>query len=341
MNLSIKTPTELSSIRMNHPLRSMKVSASITLTALIGMSLFAAGQTKAKDKSAEPTSSQIQNLIAKLPQGSSHHLDVAYVPGTRPGTKPDSVQTLDLYVPAGKGPFPLVFWIHGGGWHSGGKLESGINLALKFLPKGFALASINYRLTGDAPFPAQILDCNAALAYLRHDAARYRIDPDRVGVLGHSAGAHLAALMACTGNEKRFSSDPQASLRVQAAVCWAIPADLDRDRGQWPATSMMYNAENAPLWGLFPNKSYDGEFARMASPASYVHADVPPMLIVHGQKDELVPPGQASAFAESLRKAGTSITLRLVPDRGHDVMNAESIEEAIRFFTGVLKPGRN
>jgi acetyl esterase/lipase len=318
----------------------MKESASITLSALIGMSLIASGQTKATDKSAESAASRIQNLIPKLPEGSSHDLGVAYVSGTRPGTKPDSVQTLDLYVPAGKGPFPLVFWIHGGGWHSGGKSESGINLALKFLPKGFALASINYRLTGDAPFPAQILDCNAALAYLRHDAARYRIDPDRVGVLGHSAGAHLAALMACTGNDKRFSPDPQAALRVQAAVCWATPADLDRDRGHWPATSMMYNADSAPLWGFFTNKRYDGEFARMASPTSYVHAGVPPMLIVHGQKDELVPPGQASAFAESLKKAGIRITLRLVPDRGHDVMNAESIAEGIRFFSGILKPGK-
>lgn len=318
----------------------MKESAAITLVVLIGMTLLAAAQTKETDKSVEPSSSKIQNLIVKLPVGSSHHLDVAYVPGTRPGSKPDSVQTLDLYVPAGKGPFPLVFWIHGGGWHSGGKSESGINLALKFLPKGFALASINYRLTGDAPFPAQILDCNAALVYLRHEAAHYRIDPERVGVLGHSAGAHLAALMACAGNEKRFSPDPQASLRVQAAVCWATPADLDRDRGHWPTTSMMYNADSAPLWGLFPNKRYDAEFARMASPASYVHVEVPPMLIVHGRKDELVPPGQASAFAESLKKAGVPIKLRLDPEHGHDVMNAESIDEAIRFFTDVLKPGR-
>lgn len=325
---------------MNQDYRSMKVSAAITLSALIGMSLIASGQTKATTKSAESTSSKIRNLIAQLPKGCSHDLDVAYVPGTRPGTKPDSVQTLDLYVPAGKGPFPLVFWIHGGGWHSGGKLESGINLALKFLPKGFALASINYRLTGDAAFPAQILDCNAALAYLRHDAARYRIDPDRVGVLGHSAGAHLAALMACTGHDKRFSPEPESSLRVQAAVCWATPADLDRDRGNWPATSMMYNADSAPLWGLFPEKRYDGEFARMASPVSYVNAEVPPMLIVHGQKDELVPPGQASAFVDLLKKAGVPVKLRLDPEHGHDVMNAESIDEGIRFFTVVLKPGK-
>lgn len=315
----------------------MKKSTGMTLLALAGLSMVATGQTRQGHEATQSVPPKIQQLIEKLPAGSSHNLNVAYVSGIQSGTKPNSLQTLDLYVPHGKGPFPLVFWIHGGGWHSGDKLESGIHLALKFLPKGFALASINYRLTADSVFPAQIEDCNAALAYLRHRADSYRIDPNRVGTLGHSAGAHLAALMACTGNEKRFSSDQQASLRVQASVCWAIPADLDRDRGKWPATSMMHNAASAALWGFFPSKRYDGEFARMASPASYVHANVPPVLIVHGQQDELVPPGQALAFTESLKKAGVPVTLRLVSNRGHDVMNEESINEAIGFFTRILK----
>nr|MCU0752525.1 alpha/beta hydrolase [Akkermansiaceae bacterium] len=247
-------------------------------------------------------------------------------------------QNLDLYVPPGEGPFPLVFWIHGGGWHSGSKENSGINLALKFLPEGFALASINYRLTADAPFPAQIEDCNAALAYLRKHARKYHLDPQRVGALGHSAGAHLAALMAGTGGGNRFSSGPPESARVQAAVCWATPADLDRERGQWPKDSMMYNGPQAPLWQFFPQKKYDDDFARKASPASYVHPGIPPMIIVHGAKDALVPPGQAVAFANALKHAGVDVTLRLDPDRGHDVMNAPAVGEAIAFFRRVLKP---
>lgn len=316
----------------------MKKSIRLVLMTLASTSLAATAEVAQAAKEAE--SPKIQQLIAKLPAGSSHHLDVAYVAGTQTGSKPDSVQTLDLYVPPGKGPFPLVFWIHGGGWHSGGKLESGIHLALKFVPKGFALASVNYRLSGDAPFPAQIEDCNAALAFLRGRAETYRIDPNRVGTLGHSAGAHLAALMACTGNGQRFSTDPKASLRVQAAVCWAIPADLDRDRGKWPTTSMMHNGVDAPLWGLFPNRRYDGEFARMASPASYVHADIPPIAMVHGQKDDLVPPEQALAFADALKKAGVRLQLRVDPERGHDVMNPESVNEAVGFFTSILKSNK-
>ncbi len=289
-------------------------------------------------RAANPDS---RNLSAQLPPGSGKHFDLAYVAGTKPGLKPDSVQTLDLFVPPGKGPFPLVFWIHGGGWHSGGKENSGINLALKFLPKGFALASINYRLTADAPFPAQIEDCNAALIYLRKHAAEYRLDPNRVGALGHSAGAHLAALMAVTGDSHRFSPNPGADARIQAAVCWATPADLDRERSNWPKNSMMYNGTNAPLWHFFVDKKYDGEFARMASPASYVHREVPPMTIVHGAQDELVPPNQAVAFAEALKKAGVQVALRVDPDRGHDVMNAASVDESVLFFTGILKPSRH
>ena len=101
---------------------------------------------------------------------------------------------------------------------------------------------------------------------------------------------------------------------------------------------MMHNAGDRPLWKFFPNNGYDGEFARMASPASYVHADIPPMAFVHGQKDELVTPGQALAFVDSLKKAGVRVNLRVDPNRGHDVMNPESVNEAVGFFTNILKP---
>jgi acetyl esterase/lipase len=303
-------------------------------TTILALLLFFSGGISQSDAG----DADIRLLIAKLPPGSKHHRDLEYVPGTKPGEKPGSAQNLDLYVPPGEGPFPLVFWIHGGGWHSGSKENSGINLALKFLPEGFALASINYRLTADAPFPAQIEDCNAALAYLRKHARKYHLDPQRVGALGHSAGAHLAALMAGTGGGNRFSSGPPESARVQAAVCWATPADLDRERGQWPKDSMMYNGPQAPLWQFFPQKKYDDDFARKASPASYVHPGIPPMIIVHGAKDALVPPGQAVAFANALKHAGVDVTLRLDPDRGHDVMNAPAVGEAIAFFRRVLKP---
>ena len=120
----------------------------------------------------------------------------------------------------------------------------------------------------------------------------------------------------------------------------SAPADLDRERGVWPKTSMMYNGTNAPLWAFFPGKGYDAEFARMASPASYVHSGVPPMIIVHGARDDLVPPGQAVTFAEALKMAGVPVTLRIDPDYGHDVMNATAVDEAVAFFQRTLKPAK-
>lgn len=273
---------------------------------------------------------QKQKLIARLPAGSTTVLDQAYVEGAKPGSRPDSKQTLDLYVPAGKGPFPVVLWIHGGGWHGGDK-EGGAGLALQFVPAGFALASVDYRYTYDAAFPAQIEDCNAALVWLRKHAEQYHLDADLVGVAGHSAGAHLAALMAVTGDGPQYTRD-NVSVRVQAAVCWAGPFDLDRVRGQWPTNMFAWNPKDPFNQTFFPGGAYDEDFARKASPVSYIHAGVPPMLIVHGGKDTVVPLGQASAFAASAEKAGAKVTFRVDPDHGHDVMNDAATKEAIAFF---------
>ena len=292
----------------------------------IATSISADSETEAAIKA------QKQKLIEKLPVGSLKVLDEPYVEGTKPGSRPGSLQALDLYVPDGDGPFPLVVWIHGGGWHGGDKEASGASLALQFLPNGFALASLDYRYTYDAPFPAQINDCNAALVWLRINAKKYHLDPNRVGVVGHSAGAHLAALMAATGDGKQFSKNPNVSVRVQAAVCWAGPYDLDRERGNWPTNMFAWNPKDPFSKTFFPGGAYDKEFARMASPASYLHAGLPPMLIVHGAKDTTVPLWQAYMFADKLKQLGADVTFRIDPDHGHDVAGAAATKEAIEFF---------
>ncbi len=274
--------------------------------------------------------------MALLPAGSSLLQDIVYAGKPEPGDDPDSRQTLDLFVPPGRGLFPLVIWIHGGGWHEGGKESGGINLARAFLPKGFALASIDYRYVQDACFPAQVEDSNAALIWLRQNAVRYCLDPDRVGVMGHSAGAHLAALMAVTGDGPTFTKGP-VSVRVQAAVCWAPIADLDVDRGQWPARSFLRNPHD-PAMKFYPGGNYDPVLARQASPVSHVHAGIPPILILHGAKDELVPLGQASTFADRLREAGVDVTFHVDPASGHNVMSAGATNEAIQFFQRTLQP---
>jgi len=291
---------------------------------------------KTPEQRAQDDKIRTAKLIAQLPPGTTQALDVGYVDGAQAGKDPDSIQTLDLLVPPGPGPFPLLIWIHGGGWHAGSKEPFVASFASKFFPKGFAVAGVDYRFVQDAPFPAQIEDCDAAIVWLRKHAAQYHLDPDRFGVFGHSAGAHLAALVAVTGDGAKFSKDP-VSARVQAAVCWATPADLDRDRGHWPPHAMLWNPKD-PFFKFFPNGTYDTAFAQMASPASYVHAGIPPMLIVHGAKDNLVPLGQVQVFVDNLKKAGVDVTLRIDPNHGHDVMGSPSPEEALAFFQRTLEP---
>ena len=178
-------------------------------------------------------------------------IDQAYVPNPIHGSTPDSSQLLDLFVPAGPGPFPVVVNIHGGGWHAGGK-EGGIGASKPYLHAGIAYASVGYRLVQDAHFPAQIDDCNDAIGWLRAHAAQYHLDPNEVGVFGHSAGGHLCALIGTTGDTTTFKN-PQ---KVQAVVCASGVYDLDRDRGKWPKSMFMWNAKDA-MMPFFPTGTYD------------------------------------------------------------------------------------
>lgn len=271
-----------------------------------------------------------------LPTSALCVLDQLYAPDAEERVECEANRTLDLYVPAGDGPFPLIVWIHGGGWHSGDKQPEGARLAATFLPHGFAVATVAYRLTTEAPFPAQIEDCDRALAWLRHHANECRIDPERVGLIGHSAGAHLCALMAVVGGRGVWDGVRQ---RVQAAVCWSPPCDLDRERGAWPQSMFAWNPEDKFSRTFFPGGSYDAEFARKASPASHIHGGVPPLLVVHGDQDAVVPMGQARAFAEQLNELGAEVEFRAATGRSHDVMEPETEAEALRFFKRVLLAG--
>ena len=276
-------------------------------------------------RAADPTKTKAQS--PSLPPGTISVIDQVYVEHPAPtGISPDSSQKLDLFVPAGSGPFPVIVNIHGGGWHAGGKGE-GPALARTYLPRKIAVASLNYRWVQDSPFPAQIEDCNAALGWLRANAAKYRLDPNRFAVTGHSAGAHLCALIATTGDGTTFKN----SQKVQAAVCMAGPFDLDRERGQWPKKSFLWNERDA-MFPFFPNKKFDGAFARWASPQSYIHPGIPPMFVVHGEKDPLVPLAQAKVFAEDLKKAGVDITFHISAGRDHNPMDEPSRAEAIAFM---------
>lgn len=304
----------------------------LLLFLVLAATLLRAAQPLSYEERAAQLKSFYERELPKIPQAAIKLVDQCYLENEVRGFSPDSSQKLDLFVPSGEGPFPLLVNIHGGGWHSGGK-EGGIALARSYLPKGIAVASLTYRLVKDAAFPAQIEDCNAAIAWLRTHAQEYRLDPGKIAVTGHSAGAHLCALIAATGDKTIFKN-PQ---KVQAAVCASGPFDLDRDRGQWPEKSFLRN-ERDPMFPFFPNKVYDAAFARYASPQSYIHAGMPPMYIVHGDSDRLVPLGQAQVFAEDLKKAGVEVTWRATAGRDHgNVIDEQTKAEVTAFIVKHLK----
>jgi acetyl esterase/lipase len=256
--------------------------------------------------------------------------NVAYIEGGHERNR------LDLYLPrdAAK-PLPLIVWIHGGGWMGGNK--DGCPAA-HFATKGYVVASINYRLSQHAAFPAQIEDCKAAIRWLRANAKKYHIDPDRVGVWGGSAGGYLVSLLGTTAGIKDLEGtggNLDQSSRVQAVVDWYGPTDFVH----WdPKFNKAVNSMIAQLLGG-PAPENEAK-ARRASPLTYVSKDAAPILIVHGNKDDIVPLSQSEQFAEALKKAGVEVTLQVIPGSGHGGPafttpdNSRRIEE---FFARHLK----
>lgn len=233
-------------------------------------------------------------------------------------------QKFDLYLPDGPGPFPLVINIHGGGFREGdkGMLEPAILEALR--ARGIAVATINYRLSGEARFPAAIEDAKAAVRFLRANAARYHLDPKRFIAFGQSAGGNLAALIGTTGNTQEFDNpalgNPGISAEVSAVIDWFGPHDfllMDRQarkQGCPPdhdaAESFESQYLGAPI-ATVPDK------VKAANPITYIDAADPPFLLQVGSEDCLVPVGQTTILAEALKKAGVPVALDMFEGTGH------------------------
>lgn len=251
---------------------------------------------------------------------------------------------LDMYWHPGAGaPEPVVVWIHGGAWMMGDK--SWIPPTLPLLSVGFAMASIDYRLSQEAIFPAQIEDCKAAIRWLRANAARYNLDPDRVGAWGESAGGHLAALLGAAGDVvawDRLSGDQACSSRVQAVCDWFGPSDLLQMGAM--KSGFDHNAADAPEALLIGGPVQENrQQAMQANPITYITSETPPFLIIHGERDDVVPVGQSELLHRALVEAGVESTLMIVPGMGHGVMElgAEQLAEISRsvvdFFARTLK----
>ena len=251
-------------------------------------------------------------------------------------------QQLDLYLP--KEPhadkLPLIVFIHGGAWLAGDR-AGGAREVLRFVESGdYVGASIGYRLSGDATWPAQIHDCKAAIRWLRAHAGEYGIDPDRIGVMGSSAGGHLVALLGTSGDvavlEGDLGGSDDVSSRVTCVVDYFGPADL-LTMGDYPSR-IDHNSANSPesklLGGAVQERK---DQAREASPVTYVTADDPPFLILHGTDDMVVPFHQSVELDEQLRGTKVESIFIHVEGGGHGFNAPEADERVQAFFDKHLR----
>jgi len=243
---------------------------------------------------------------------------------------------IDIAQPAmGDGPFPAVLILHGGAWHEGGREENHRYL-MALARRGYVAASPQYRFCPRDTFPAQLEDVKAAVRFLRSNAKALKVDPDRIGAMGFSAGGHLALMLGMTGPTDGFDGPaargiPSAS--VQAVVDFFGPADLAAKNLTETARGFVQCLIGAPA-------AEKPELAAKASPVTYVGAGDAPVLIFHGAKDPLVPPSQAVELVEKLSAAGVSGRVEFILDAAHGWQGAEwerTWKETIEFFDATLK----
>ena len=256
---------------------------------------------------------------------------------------------LDIYVPdKAKRPMPVIIWVHGGGWKSGSK--GGISRPVGVLSRGYALLSIEYRLSGETIWPAQIEDCKAAVRWTRANARKYGLDPDRIGAWGSSAGGHMVAMMGAAGDVEKFDTHKEyagLSARVQAVCDWFGPTDfLQMDAHRPEGTRLVHDDPDSPesrlVGGPIRKEPYLSVCAD-ANPINYVTKDDPPILIMHGDMDMSVPVHQSELFYKALKKASVDATFYVVKGGGHGFRGAQNDTSedlsnmAIDFFDKHLK----
>lgn len=226
---------------------------------------------------------------------------------------------LDLVVPDGAGPFPVIVWLHGGGWFTGDRTLAP-DLGRYFASRGFVMAAVEYRLSGEALFPAQIFDVRAAIRYLRRQITELDVDPGAIGLWGSSAGGHLAALAGLLGHLPSVDDEPAdpGDASAQAVSAGYGPVDLIEVVAAAPPESRADSPEARLLGGL---PAEHAELAARANPLSHVSGSAPPFQLLHGTADVLVPDSQSTALHTALAAAGMESTLYLLDGFRHGFLN--------------------
>jgi len=260
-------------------------------------------------------------------------------------------QKLDIYYPdEGDGPFPVIVYIHGGAFAIGDKRDIYVLNFLKSIEHGYVLVSVNYRLSGEAIFPAGIQDVKAAIRWVRANSTQYQLDGNRIAVCGCSSGANYAAMVCLTDRVTEFDDlslgNPEYPCNVQAAVEWFGPTDFLKmdeqleENGYGPGEHGKVDSPESRYLGA---KISDVPLkVELANPMTYVHKDMPPLLIQHGRLDASVPVQQSMIFVEKLEKyvSPGRFEFDIIEGAGHaDPLfeTEENMERVFSFLDNYLK----
>jgi len=268
-------------------------------------------------------------------------LNISYAENTNPR------QALDLYLPKKPrvaGRLPVVVFIHGGGWQNGSKAAGAAWLQPYVASGAYAGVAVGYRLAGEAPWPAQIYDCKAAIRWIRANAAQEGLNPDKIGVVGNSAGGTLAILLAASGGHRALEGEVGSHGRESSLVACVLNyfgrIDFLAEPAEARAAPEQAKALEGRLKLLFGGALAEKTaLARAASPLHYVSAATPPILTVHGTQDALVPYVQALSLDAAMRRAGAAHLLLPMVGFGHGFQNAEANRRARLFFDLHLRGG--
>ena len=272
-----------------------------------------------------------------------------------PYAQQSTAQKLDVYIPdQGEDPFPVIVSIHGGAFMGCDKADLQVLPMLEGLKRGYAVVAINYRLSGEAKFPALVQDAKAAIRWIRANAKQYKLDPNRIAAWGGSAGGYLSTMLGVSAGA-RWLEDlslgyPDQPCHVQAVVAWFGPTNFLKmdeqltESGLAPLPGTEHNGINSPESLLLGAKITEiPEKVKAANPETYVEPSAPPFLLQHGTRDPVVPVQQSKGLAAKLRQVcgEDRVTLELLEGAEHADLKFETPQNVARVLDFLDKNLKN
>ncbi len=325
----------------------------MTLVILLTASLFAGCNVKKKNVSADAVTPSDQNLsLNKVMQQAmnkkvdissikNQHLNIAYASDS-------DAQKLDIFIPEGDGPFPAVILIHGGAFKAGDKAMN-YQTAKELVANGYVAIPINYRLSGEAIFPAAVHDCKAAIRYIRANSKKYNVEPDNIASMGASAGGYFTAMMGTSAGNKYIDGNvgdyAHIPSDIKAAVNWFGPINFSTMVPEAKALGMDegYNVDNETQFlGVDANDPANAAIVTRANPTTYIDANAPPFFIQVGSEDPLIPYTQSFNFYKALKKVKgvEQVNYELIKGAGHggpQFHTDSNLGKVVGFFDKYLK----